>query len=439
MGPCAHKAPCSPLNGLRTHKAAASREHWAWSPQRTSLPCQPKPESEGEWFLASWVCPSHSPWCPVHATAQLSARLGPAFTSCLSGGSPADPTMNSVHIPTESNPHPKPYSWELGTFPHPTLVPAPGLCPLGRWSQTSWWEPGQCRGFQGFAGGREGPGRRCQARPPRACSSRPGPQGPAQGTPCEQRGCPRPRRHTCPPTLSPTPCPRCRLTPHDHRFSRTRGSSGSNLPCPAVLPRAAGLGTVSGTPVLLAWMHGGPAVSPPRALPCLQELHPSSPTACWSLTSSRALGTQPPLTTTTSTSCAGTTLEGPSITGSLHNHLQRARPLTPDWHPHLSPSPPSCPAWPRWPQSLKEPHLHMAEPGPVTGASPATPTGLQPCWAPRGSTGHRCPYCGAQPSGSGMSPPCKYPHPRPSSRWSGAVLEHLVYSPVQDVPPAPLG
>lgn len=124
MGPCAHKAPCSPLNGLRTHKAAASREHWAWSPQRTSLPCQPKPESEGEWFLASWVCPSHSPWCPVHATAQLSAQLGPAFTSCLSGGSPADPTMNSVHIPTESNPHPKPYSWELGTFPHPTLVPA---------------------------------------------------------------------------------------------------------------------------------------------------------------------------------------------------------------------------------------------------------------------------------------------------------------------------
>lgn len=31
------------------------------------------------------------------------------------------------------------------------------------------------------------------------------------------------------------------------------------------------------------------------------------------------------------------------------------------------------------------------------------------------------------------------PPPRPSSRWSGAVLEHPVYSPVQDVPPTPLG
>lgn len=99
-------------------KAAVSREHWTWKPQRTllSLPDQDL-EKNGSWSSTCHVPgPSHSPRCmglatPGQAPVCVQTTSSAWLHLLLSGGSSADPRINNILFPKGSNPCPKPYSW----------------------------------------------------------------------------------------------------------------------------------------------------------------------------------------------------------------------------------------------------------------------------------------------------------------------------------------
>lgn len=130
-------------------KAAVSREHWTWKPQRTllSLPDQDL-EKSGSWSSTCHVPgPSHSPRSmgpatPGQAPVCVQTTSSAWLHLLLSGGSSADPRINNILSPKGSNPCPKPYSWgvtdvERGrdspstppkASPSRPPGPLPGLC-----------------------------------------------------------------------------------------------------------------------------------------------------------------------------------------------------------------------------------------------------------------------------------------------------------------------